>query len=111
MHSYKLLKKVDRRLINRRALERVALPLKGTAVLDIGGALNQREITTRDLSVDGAYFLTDLCPRASDKVSLRLPITEAEASFEAVGTVIRVELISESNFGVVVKFDKAPNVD
>jgi len=105
------LEKVDRRQIIRRAAERVALPLKGTAFIEIEGEQHEREIITKDLSVNGVYFLTDLSPRPSDRVSIRLPLVEGEASFEAAGTVVRVEIVSENSFGVAVKFDESPNDD
>ena len=103
--------KIDRRENERRAIERVALSLKGIAVLDIGGQRYEREVTTKDLSVEGAYFWTDLCPSPSDRVSLRLTLVEREALFEASGKVVRVDPISENSFGVAVKFDRAQNID
>lgn len=114
-----LLKKIDRRDIdNRRQIiqrvaERLALRLKGTAVFNIGGQAHQREITTRDISAYGMYFLTDFRPSSSDTVVIVLPIEENEGPFEVTGTVVRVEQISknnfECNFGIALQFDTAPN--
>ncbi len=99
----------NRRQIIQRAAERLALPLKGTAVFNIGGQVHQREITTRDISAYGVYFLTDFRPNSSDSVVIRLPIEEDEGPFEATGTVVRVEQISKNNFGIAVKFNTLPN--
>jgi len=115
MITKKLLKNLDRRGIDnrrqfiQRAAERLALRLKGTAILNTGGQSYQREITTRDISAYGVYFLTDLRPSSSDSVVIRLPIEEDEGPFEATGTVVRVEQISKNNFGIAVHFDTAPN--
>ena len=98
----------NRRQRNQRAAERLALSLKGTAVINIGGQSHQRDITTRDISAYGVYFLTDLLPRSSDKVAVRLPIEGDEGPFEATGTVVRVEHISKNTFGIAVRFDTVP---
>lgn len=109
-----LLQNIDRRELenrrqrNQRAAERLALSLKGTTVINIGGQSHQREITTRDISAYGVYFLTDLRPSSSDSVVIRLPIEEDEGPFEATGTVVRVEHISKNKFGIAVRFDTVP---
>ena len=84
------------------------MQIKGTAVLNTGGQSYQRKITTKDISAYGVYFFTDLRLSSSDSVVVRLPIEEDESPFEATGTVVRVDQVSENNFGIAVKFDTTP---
>jgi hypothetical protein len=99
----------DRRQVVQRNAERLPLEIKGTAVLNTGGQAHQREITTKDISAYGVYFLTDLRLNSSDTVVVHLPMEEDEDPFEATGTVVRVEEISENSFGIAVKFETTPN--
>ena len=100
---------VDRREVERRIAERFKLPLKGTVVFTVKGAEDEREVTVRNISAYGAYFMADLRPDVSDKVTLLLPIEEAEGSFEATATVVRVEDDSKNRFGIAVTFEKIPD--
>jgi len=103
----------DRREVERRIADRFKLPLKGTVVFTVGGKFwrrtkeEKRDITVRNISAYGAYFMADLRPDVSDKVTLLLPIEESEGSFEAI--VVRVEEVSENTFGIAVEFDKTPD--
>ena len=98
----------DRRAIKRRIAERFTLPLKGKATFTVAGAQDQREITVKNISAYGAYFLANLRPEVSDSVTLHLPVEASDGPFEATATVVRVEEVSENIFGIAVKFEKIP---
>ena len=101
-------RETDRREVERRIAERFKIPLKGTVVFTVGGKKDKRDITVRNISAYGAYFMADLRPDVSDKVTLHLPIEKGEGSFEATATVVRVEDDSENRFGIAVSFEKIP---
>ena len=102
-------READRREVERRITERFKLPLKGTVVSTIEGKEDKRDITVRNISAYGAYFMADLRPEVSDIVTLHLPIGEGEGSFEATATVVRVEDDSKDRFGIAVTFKKIPD--
>ncbi len=95
--------------MDRRIAERFKIPLKGTVVFTVKGAKDERDITVRNISAYGAYFMADLRPDVSDKLTLHLPIEQAEGSFEAEATVVRVEDDSNNRFGIAVAFEKIPD--
>ena len=99
----------DRRAIERRIATRFTIPLKGKATFTVAGTQDQREIKVKNISAFGIYFFVDLRPDLSDKVTLHLPIEEAEGPFEATATVVRVEQVSGSTFGVAGKFGRIPD--
>ena len=72
----------------------------------LGSKQNEKEITTRDISAYGAYFESALRPTISAIVVIRLPIEQSEGQFEARATVVRVEQLSENNFGIAIKFQE-----
>jgi len=96
----------DRREIERRMAERFTLPLKGKAAFTVAGAQDQREIKVRNISAFGIYFLVDLRPDVSDKVTLHLPVKLSGAPFEPTATVVRVEEGSDNTFGVAASFEE-----
>ncbi len=102
-------RKVDREEVERRIADRFKLPLKGTVVFTVKGAEDKRSIMVRNISAYGAYFIADLRPDVSETVTLHLPIEEAEGSFEATATVVRVEDDSDNRFGIAVTFEKIPD--
>ncbi len=99
----------DRKEIDRRVAERLAIPLKGTAIFTVGGAQDQREITVKNITAYGALFSANLRPDVSDRVTLLLPIEVSRGSFKATAIVVRVEQLSENTFGIAVKFEKKPD--
>ncbi len=101
-------RETDRREVERRIADRFKLPLKGTVVFDVGGKEEKRDLTVRNISAYGAYFVSDLRPEVSDTVTLHLPIGEGEGSFEATATVVRVEDV-EDRVGIAVSFEKLPD--
>ena len=96
----------DRRYIKRRIAERFTLPLIGKATFTVAGAQDQREIQVRNISAFGIYFLVDLRPDVSDKVTLHLPVNVSGGPFEATATVVRVEEDSDNTFGVAASFEE-----
>jgi len=98
----------DRREVERRIADRFKLPLKGTVVFDIEGKEEKRDLTIRNISAYGAYFVSDLRLEVSDTVTLHLPIGKGEGSFEATATVVRVE-DTEDRVGIAVSFEKLPD--
>ena len=102
-------READRREVEQRIADRFKLPLKGTVIFTVEGKKDERDITVRNISAYGAYFMADRRPDVSDKVTLHLPIEEAEGSFEATATVVRVEDDSDNRFGIAVTFEKIPD--
>jgi len=96
----------DRREIERRIAERFTIPLIGKATFTVAGAQDQREIKVRNISAFGIYFLVDLRPDVSDKVTLHLPDNWSGSPFEPTATVVRVEEGSDNTFGVAASFEE-----
>ncbi len=97
-----------RRKLERRIADRLKLPLKGTVVCMVEGIEDERDIIVRNISAYDAYFMADLRPKVSDRVILHLPLEEAEGSFKAIATVIRVEDASDNRFGIAVTIERLP---
>ncbi len=100
-----------RRVLEQRIAERLKLPLKGTVVFMVGGKEDEREIVVRNISAYGAFFIADLRPDVSSKVTLNLPLEEAGGSFQALAAVVRVEDDSDNRFGIAVTFETRPDSD
>ncbi len=100
-----------RRVLEQRIAERLKLPLKGTVVFMVGGKEDERDIVVRNISAYGAYFIADLRPDVSSKVTLILPLEEAGGSFQALAAVVRVEDDSDNRFGIAVTFETRPDSD
>ncbi len=96
----------ERRHIERRIAERFTLPLKGKATFTVAGAQDQREIRVKNISAFGIYFLVDLRPDVSEKVTLHLPVNLSGSPFEPTATVVRVEEGSDNTFGVAASFEE-----
>jgi hypothetical protein len=100
----------DRRAIERRIAARFTLPLKGKATFTVAGAQDQREIRVKNISAFGIYFLVDLRPDVSDKVTLHLPVAASGGPFETTATIVRVEEVSDNTFGVAGRFERIPQL-
>ena len=96
----------NRREIERRIAERFTLPVIGKATFTVAGAQDQREIKVRNISAFGIYFLVDLRPDVSEKVTLHLPVNLSGSPFEPTATVVRVEEGSDNTFGVAAQFEE-----
>ena len=92
----------------KRAAIRLHLPLEGTFTPEIRGREFEKTVVVKDISADGAYFLTNTHPSIAEKATLRLQASfnQIEISFEVVGTVLRVDQLSEKTCGFAVKFEK-----
>ncbi|MDA2933431.1 PilZ domain-containing protein, partial [Acidobacteria bacterium AH-259-D05] len=97
----------------RRALNRPDAPFKGMVTFKIQGQEVQREIQTKDINVDGGYFIADTCPTIGDPVTLFLewpPAAEQPGlTLDVAGTVLRMDQLSEKECGFAVKFDERPH--
>ncbi|MDA2927767.1 PilZ domain-containing protein, partial [Acidobacteria bacterium AH-259-G07] len=95
----------------RRAVKRLDLQLTGTVTFNIEGRRLKKTVTTKDISEHGAYLLTDTCPSVGDRIILRLQqqgseLNQSEIALEAIGTVLRVDRLSEKTCGFAVKFEE-----
>jgi hypothetical protein len=92
-----------------RAHTRLEVQLKGEGTFNIEGKELQLEVVATDISVGGAYCLTDTSPEIGDKIKLHLRWSlegqRSELVLNAVGTILRVDPQPEGNYGFAVKFD------
>ena len=81
--------------------------------MSIEGQEVQKKVTSRDISAYGGYFLTDTGP-LGDRVELRLETPfetiELRTTLEMVGTVIRVDQLSQETCGFATKFEEMPSL-
>lgn len=99
--------------IERRAVTRLGLPLTGTVILEVQGKEVEKTIKTRDISASGGYFISEMSPTIGDRVKLFLEWPpdgkEPELLIKANGTVLRIESLSDKEWGFAVLFDVKPN--
>jgi hypothetical protein len=99
--------------IERRAVTRLGLPLKGTVILKIQDKEVEKTVKTRDISAAGGYFFSELSPTIGDRVKLLLQWPpdgkEPELLINAMGTVLRIDCVSDKEWGFAVLFDVKPN--
>lgn len=93
----------------KRSPKRFCLALRGRAAFEVGGQAAERKVLSRDISGHGAYLLTDSCLEIGDDVEVYLDETtdsrQPKILLGAVGTVLRVDQLSEKRYGFAVKFD------
>ncbi len=91
----------------KRSPKRFCVGLRGTATFEARAA--ERKVLSRNISGHGAYLLTDSCPEIGDDVEVYLdePANPKQPKIllGAVGTVLRVDQLSERRYGFAVKFD------
>ena len=101
--------------VPKRQEQRFHIELMGTAMLDSTNGKQERKITTRNLCASGGYFLTDNSPWEGDQVKIRLQWPsqpeEPDTKFEILGTVLRIEQISEETCGFAVDFHEIIDLD
>lgn len=92
----------------KRAAIRLYLPLEGKSTQEIRGREFEQIVVIKDISACGAYSLTNTHPFIGEKATLRLrgSFNQAKISFEVVGTVVRVDQLSENICGFAVRFEK-----
>lgn len=69
----------------------------------LGDNRHEADITTKNISAYGAYLEAGFRPAVAATGVICLPI---EGQFEAKITVVRVEQLSETTFGIAIKFQK-----
>jgi hypothetical protein len=96
-------------VVERRSHDRFDLELKGTAVFDSHGRPVEGKVLSKNINGYGAYLLTHTRPQISDVVAVDLcdpaDPRQPELSLGAVGTILRVDKLSERGYGFAVKFD------
>lgn len=99
----------------QRQEQRFQIELMGMATLDSQKGKLEQKIKTRDPSASGGYFISRKSPWVGEKVRLRLQWpSRAEApdsAFEVVGTVRRIEQVSETACGFAVEFQEIIDLD
>lgn len=102
---------------DKREATRLRIPLEGTATLysresNLPIPKNQLEVTAKDITRFGGYFLTTNCPEVGDKVKFLLrgsfDSKDSKIVFEATGTMVRVDEPSQGAHGFAVQFEDAP---
>ena len=96
--------------IEKRASERIDVRFKATVNFKVQGKKLQTKVRTKDFSAGGVYFVTDTCPKVGDEVNIRLHLEESGAVFETVGTVLRVDQLSETTCGFAAQFKRIPDL-
>ena len=92
----------------KRSPKRSCVGLRGTATF--GARAAERKVLSRNISGHGAYLLTDSCPEIGDDVEFYLDETtdsrQPNFLLGAVGTVLRVDQLSERRYGFPAKKTK-----
>lgn len=95
----------------KREFTRLRLPFKGKATFSGHG---EREVEAKDISAGSAYLIADICLNIGEEVKLFMQWPSESADpvviLDAQGTVFRVEQLSESSWGCVVKFEEMPDL-
>jgi hypothetical protein len=94
-------------LAEKRSPKRFCVGLRGAATFESDAV--ERKVLSRNISGYGAYLLTDTCPEIGEDVEVYLDKpadpSQPKISLGAVGTVLRVDQLSERRYGFAVKFD------
>jgi hypothetical protein len=93
----------------QRSAKRFDIELEGMAFSRTGGRTVVRKVLSRNITGWGTYLLTDKCPRVGDRIEVYLSqpseIKLPKISFGAVGRILRVDQLSEKEWGFAVKFE------
>ena len=91
----------------KRSPKRFCVGLRGTATFEARAV--ERKVLSRNISAYGAYLLTNTCPEIGDDVEVYLDEPadpkQPKIILGAVGTILRVDKLSERGYGFAVKFD------
>lgn len=113
--AYKLTGLYPESIVQKREDQRFEIQLMGTAILGGSNGTVEKSITTKDLSSSGGYFLTESSPRVGNNVRIRLQwpsqAEEPDTTFEVIGTVLRIEQVSEKTCGFAVEFQEIIDLD
>ncbi len=97
----------------KRIATRLEVPFAGIMTFEAPGeGLKVLEVVAKEASEDGAYLWADVspvCPEVGDKIGLNLRCTserrKLRISFEATGTVVRVDEPENKRQGLAVEFE------
>jgi hypothetical protein len=96
---------------NRRGFRRLRLPFKGKATFSSHG---EKVVETKDISAGSAYIVVDTLLSIGEEVKLAMQWpSESEdpvVVLDAEGTVFRIEKLSETAWGCVIKFEEVPDL-
>lgn len=98
--------------VEKRGAWRVELAISGTAKLvGTDGTEIKRKISTRNVSVGGAYLTTDADSSVGNQIVISLedwPYVGKEPVISFLGTIVRVERLSDGTYGIAVRFEEGP---
>ena len=87
----------------KRSPKRFCVGLRGRATFEVEGQAVERKVLSRDISAYGAYLLTNTCPEIGDDVEVYLDEPadpkQPKIILGAVGTILRVDKLSEREIG------------
>ncbi len=97
----------------KRRTQRIELLLAGSADLDLAKRKPKKfTVATRNVCADGAYLVSSGEPETGTEIQLHLEwpygVPQERRSLEALGEILRVERISESEYGFAVRFRDVP---
>ena len=98
----------------KRRTQRIELSLAGSADLGLAERKPTKKftVTTRNVCADGAYLVSSSEPETGTEIQLHLEwpygVPQEKRSLEALGEILRVERISESEYGFAVHFRDVP---
>ncbi|MGI8782628.1 MAG: hypothetical protein ACR2L2_03120 [Acidobacteriota bacterium] len=96
----------DQAIKDKRGSWRLDLAIEGTArLIGTDGLELDRKIITKNVSGGGTYALSDSSCEIGDQFVLWLPVGGDGDSQTAIGTVLRVEQVSEDTYGFAVRFE------
>lgn len=97
-----------RSAVRLRDVWRLAIQVRGILhAVDQDGHESEHEVSTRDLSIDGGYFLSGrlVYPGEQIRIDLFWPVrAQAAVVLKVSGVVRRADVIDRTTFGFAVKF-------
>ena len=101
------------RQLEKRRTQRIELSLAGSADLCLAERKPKKlTVTTRNVCADGAYLVSSAEPETGTEIQLHLEwpygVPQERRNLEALGEILRVERISESEYGFAVHFRDVP---
>jgi hypothetical protein len=103
-------------LFERRRAPRFNLLFTGTVSGETEQLKKCRQLAaTSNVSAHGSYLLANTCPSVGDRIKLTLQwpfgLKQRKTAFETVGSVLRVDSLSERMCGLGVQFDDVLDLD
>lgn len=90
----------------KRKTTRLGLPLQGVLKQEQEGQEIDKIVVVKDIDGEGAYFVANIHPVIGKRARLHLTgvFNQAQISFEVVGTVLRVDELTDGTCGFAVQF-------